>query len=47
MVRELISKMKNRKGAGPSGLVSEKVASPGEARKIKDLVNQIYKSNCS
>ena len=43
MIRELISKMKNRKAAGPSGLVSEMIKSAGGAGfdRITDLVNKV------
>ena len=43
MVRELISKMKNGKAAGPSEVVSEMVKAAGEVKvdMITDLVNQI------
>ena len=43
MVRELISKMKHGKAAGPEGLVSEMVKATGEAEFgiFTDLVNQI------
>ena len=43
MIRELISKMKNRKAAGPSGLVSEMIKSAGGAGfdRITDLVNRL------
>ena len=43
MIRESISKMKNRKAAGPSGLVSEMVKAVGEAGVSinTSLVNQI------
>lgn len=42
MVRESVSKMKNRKTAGPSGLVSKLVKKPAEAEAdmITDLVCQ-------
>ena len=43
MVRVSISKMKNRKAAGPSTVVSEMIVAVGEAGvdMITDLVNQI------
>ena len=43
MVRESISKMKNGKAAGPTGVVSELVKAAWEAgvAVITDLVNQI------
>ena len=43
MIRELISKMKNRKAAGPSGLVSEMIKSAGGTGfdRITDLVNKV------
>ena len=42
MVRESISKMKNGKTAGPSGVVSEMVKAAGETGDmVTDLVNQI------
>ena len=48
MVEKAVSKMKNGKAAGPSGIVSEMVKAAGEVglHMVTNLVNQIIMEGC-